>query len=164
MTNNSLAFIALCNEYCAIIEKAREIELREFLSSMIRLLPRIYVTASDINEENFDDGYIDGTLEEDSYDMVRRNLEMLLGEHDSYLEVFDDDMKYSDTPIGASIAEGLADLFQVFYNFIETVRDAPETLASSALASVKEDFNYVWGQTLCNVMRPLHKIHFNGNE
>ena len=165
MTNNSIAFIGLCNEYCACIENARETELKDFVASMTRLLPRIYISAATINEDNFDDnGFIGESLEEESYDMIRRNLEMLFGEYDTYLEVFESDMKYSETPIGASIAEGLTDLFQVFYNFIETVRDAPEELVCSSLSAIKEDFQFYWGQTLCNVMRPLHKLHYDENE
>ncbi len=165
MTNNSLAFIALCNEYCVAIEKAHESEMHDFIGSMVRLLPRIYITAADINEnDEFGDGYIDSVLEEDTYNSIRSRLEALIGEHDTYLEVFEADMKYSDTPIGASISEGLADLFQVFYNFIETVREAPDQLAAAQLAAIKEDFNYYWGQTLCNVLRPLHKLYYNENE
>ncbi len=165
MNNNSLAFIALCNEFCALVEKARELEMREFSGEMLRLLPRIYITAADLADtSDFDDAYIESILEEDSYDMVRRNLEMLFGEHDTYLEVFESDMKYSDTPIGASIAEGISDLFQVFYNFIETVRDSTDEVTASALASIKEDYQYFWGQTLCNVLRPIHTLYYNEND
>ncbi len=99
---------------------------------MLRLLPRIYICASDLASGMADDGmeaddvYIESVLDEDYYDTVRRNVENLLGPDDTYLEVFHQDMKYSDTPIAASIAEGVSDLFQVFYNFLETVRDATE--------------------------------------
>ncbi len=161
MTNNTLAFIALCNEYCAAVEHARDGERHDFLASVVRLLPRIYIAAADLKPDALiDAAYIDGALEEDYYDSVRRTLEMILGEDDTYLEVFEQDMKYSDTPIGASIAENLADLFQVFYNFLETVRDAPEDLIEEAVAAVYEDFTSYWAQTLCNVMRPLNHIYY----
>ncbi|MDE5656570.1 MAG: DUF5063 domain-containing protein, partial [Muribaculaceae bacterium] len=42
MTPNSLAFIALCNEYCAAVEHARESGHDDFVDSMLRLLPRLY--------------------------------------------------------------------------------------------------------------------------
>lgn len=162
MTNNSLAFIALCNEYCAVIEHARETDKRDLLQAMLRLLPRIYIAATDLTPETVSgDAFIDGALEEDYYESVRHNLEMVLGEDDTYLEVFEEDMKFSDTPIGASLAEGLSDLFQVFYNLLETVRDAPDELAQEALAAVREDFVTYWGQTLCNVMRPLNHIFYS---
>lgn len=157
---NSLAFIALCNEYCHALETAREAEPQEFVHSMLRLLPRLYISATDLATDGFDDAdtYIVDALDEDYYDSVRRNVEMLLGEHDSYLEVFEEDMKYSDTPIAASIAEGLADLFQVLYNFIDTVRDATPDTIQGALTLVKDDFTQYWSQTLCNTLRAVNHI------
>lgn len=161
MTNNTLAFTALCNEYCAALENAATAEPRAFVAEMLRLLPRIYITGADLAEDGaLDEGYIDQALDEDTYDRVRNTLQALMGEDDTYLEVFEDDMKYSDTPLGASLSEGLADLFQVFYNFLEAVREAPDDLVASAVAAVKEDFESFWAQTLCNVMRPLNSIYY----
>lgn len=163
MTNNTLAFIALCNEYCSALENASTCEsAREFTGTMLSLLTRIYITARDLQPAaGADEGYIDSALEEDMYDRVRNDIAMLLGENDTYLETFESDMKYSDTPIAASISESLADLFQVFYNFLETVRDAPDELIESAVESVRDDFCYSWSQTLCNVLRPLNSIYYN---
>ena len=161
MTNNTLAFTALCNEYCAALENAAATEPRDFVAEMLRLLPRIYITGADLAEDGaIDEGFIDQALDEDSYDRIRSTLQSLMGEDDTYLEVFEDDMKYSDTPLGASVSESLADLFQVFYNFLEAVRDAPDDLVASAVSAVKEDFESFWAQTLCNVMRPLNTIYY----
>ena len=165
MNNNSLAFTALCNEYCATLERAAQMDERELVGNMARLLPRIYICAADLKEPTLDEeGYIDGYLQEETYDQIRLSLESVLGEDDTYLEVFESDMKYSDTPIGASLAEGLADLFQVFYNFIETVRDAPDELAAAAINAVHDDFKLVWGQTLTNILRHIHSIYYNIDE
>ncbi len=165
MNNNSLAFTALCNEYCATLERAAQMDERDLVGNMARLLPRIYICAADLKEPTLDEeGYIDGYLQEETYDQIRLSLESVLGEDDTYLEVFESDMKYSDTPIGASLAEGLADLFQVFYNFIETVRDAPDELAAAAINAVHDDFKLVWGQTLTNIMRHIHSIYYNIDE
>ena len=73
-------------------------------------------------------------------------------------------MKYSDTPIAASVSENLADLFQVFYDCIEAVRDVPDDVVMDALASVKEDFQSYWSRILCNVMRPLNSIKNNDTD
>ncbi len=117
INNNALAFIALCNEYCQTLERVREADRDDFVASMLRLLPRIYISASDLKIDSvLEDAYIDGKLDEDYYDAIRRGVENLLGPDDTYLEVFEEDMKYSDTPIAASISESLADIFQVFYN------------------------------------------------
>ncbi|MDE6265542.1 MAG: DUF5063 domain-containing protein [Paramuribaculum sp.] len=166
LSNNSLAFIALCNEYCSAVEQAATTEPTEFIANMIRLLPRLYITANDLKtDENLEEpGYIDQSLDEENYETVRRNLEAAMGANDTYLEVFEEDMKYSDTPIAASVAEGLADIFQSLYNFVEMVRDAPSSLIPAAIAAIKEDFDAYWSRILCNVMRPLNAIYHNPEE
>lgn len=163
LNNNSLAFIGLCNEYCQTLESARETECDDFIAAMLRLLPRIYITASDlkIDDLGLEEPYIDGRLDEDYYDSIRRSIENLLGPDDTYLEVFEEDMKYSDTPIAASISESLADIFQVFYNFLETVKDVPEELVILGLIAVKEDFESYWSRILCNVLRALNQLRYS---
>lgn len=160
LNNNSLAFIALCNEYCAALENARDAERSDFLATMAKLLPRIYITATDLNESDtaIEETYIPAALDEEYYDSVRRAIEDLMGPDDTYLEVFEEDMKYSDTPIAASIAEGLTDIFQVLYNFIEMVRDTPADITAAAITAIKEDFYSYWSTILCNIMRPINTL------
>ncbi len=160
---NTLAFIGLCNEYCQLLEKSGETEPGAFVAEVLRLLPRIYISASDLDVSSIDEDYplVESILEEDYYESVRRNIESLLGPEDAYLEVFEKEMKYSDTPIGASVAEGLCDLFQVFYNFIATVRYADESVIEGVLIGVKEDFAQYWSQILVNLLRPLNNIRYH---
>ena len=87
-----------------------------------------------------------------------------MGAEDTYLEVFEEDMKYSDTPIAASVAEGIADIFQSCYNFVTMVRDAPEPLIADALEAMKEEFRNYWSQTLCNLLRPLNQLRYNSTD
>ncbi|MDE6397125.1 MAG: DUF5063 domain-containing protein [Muribaculaceae bacterium] len=162
LPNNSLAFIALVNEYCSALENAAETEVSDFIDSMIRLLPRLYISANDLPVETFgpSEYEIGQSLREEDYDRVRDDIARLLGEDDTYLEVFEEDMKYSDTPIGASIAEGLADLYQVFYDFLESVREVPAELIAEALTTVRESFAEYWSQTLTNVLRAVNAVKF----
>ncbi|MDE6126451.1 MAG: DUF5063 domain-containing protein [Muribaculaceae bacterium] len=165
LSTNSIAFIGLCNEYCVAVEGARDDERSSFVESMLRLLPRIYIAATDLRPGLLDDeeAYIDQALDEDYYDAVRRNIERLLGPDDVYLEVFEEDMKYSDTPVAASVSEGLADIFQVLFNFISTIRDATDETVALALQAVSEDFRSYWSGALCNVLRALNHIRYQAS-
>lgn len=160
LNTNAIAFIGLCNEFCGQVESARETERDDFVDAMLRLLPRLYISATDLQVNLLDDEepYIDNVLDEDYYEALRRNMETLIGEDDVYLEVFEEDMKYSETPVAASISEGLADLFQVLYNFIHTVRESTDETVQVALLGVKDDFKAFWSATLCNVLRALNHI------
>ena len=159
LTPNELAFIALANEYCHALEHADECESREaFVEQMLKLLPRLYISISDINDDTLGETYIDSALEEDVYDLVRQRVELIMAEEDIYLEVFLEDMKYSDTPISASVAENLADLYQEFFNLIHSVQEALTETQHEMLCQCKTNFINYWGQTLCNVLRALNYI------
>ena len=127
---------------------------------MLKLLPRIYISASDIKPDDDSDSFIDSFLDENDYDTVRGNVSRIIGEDDTYLEVFIDDMKYSDTPISTNISENLADIYQPLYNFVATVKDATDETINEAINAVKSEFDTYWGQTLCNVLRALHSIYY----
>ncbi len=163
---NALAFIALCNEYCSALENVREFERDDFVRTALRLLPRIYISASDltVDVDDTDDPYIEPALDEDYYESVRRGVESIMGPDDTYLEVFEEDMKYSDTPIAASISEGLTDIFQVLYNFVEMIKDAPDYVVKLSVQAVKDDFGSYWSQILCNVLRALNQVRFSADD
>lgn len=202
-----LGVTALAAEYCVTVENAAESETEEFIASMLRLLPRVYIEFSDMavshhhchgeecdcgtdhqcddeecgcghhhsdeEEENLDEyGQIsleeeDGTgsfypsyVDEDYYENVRRHIESLLGPDDVFLETFEEDMKYSDTPIAASISECLADIFQPLYNFISIVKESDGDELEGAYRECKENFAAYWSQSLCNVLRALNNLYY----
>lgn len=154
---------ALASEYCYAIENARELEKDEFVAGMLCYLPRLYLEFSDIDAGESDDmelEFFSSYVDEDYYESMRRNVEMLMGEDDVFLETFEEDMKYSDTPVAASISESLADIFQPLYNFISVVKDSDGESAHEAFAVCKSDFESYWAQTLCNVMRALNNLRY----
>ncbi len=160
LSNNSLAFLALANEYCHAIETASATEQADFVANMLRLLPRIYISASDLiaDDTALEETFIDNRLDENSYNEIAASLSALLGADDTYLEVFVEDMKYSDTPISATISEGLADIYQSLYNLLDSVRDMPVDVTIEMLSAARVDFQDYWSQILCNIMRPLNAI------
>lgn len=172
MQPNSLTFIALCNEYCSTLEALASgadtaPDSREaFVASMLNYIPRLYISATDLRPDDDPGGDatdidgIDDYLDEEHYDAVRRAIEGLMGDEDVYLEVFEEDMKYSDTPVSASVAEGCADMFQSLYNFIETIRDAPSDSIGPALEAAKDDFEHYWSRIACNLLRALNNIRY----
>jgi len=159
LTPNALSVLALANEYCQAVELAPSTGRMEFTATVVRLLPRIYIAVSDLPApDDYADSYGADRLDENTYDEVRAAMATLLGEEDSYLEVFESDMQYSDTPIGASLAEGLADIYQPLYNLVAEARDAGAEAVPVLLDDLRRSFSEYWSQTLCNVMRPLNHL------
>jgi hypothetical protein len=161
LTPNELAFIALANEYCHALEHALDCESQEeFIAHILKLLPRLYITANDLEEDPFAEAYIESALEEDVYDLMRDRVARIMAEEDIYLEVFVEDMKYSDTPISASVSENLADLYQEFFNLVHSVQEALTETQHEMLCQCKTNFINYWSQTLCNVLRALNAMYY----
>lgn len=165
---NVLTLIGLANEYCMALSNVYETDKDEFVAEMLRLLPRIYITMTDVRIEELSDDYdyynnISSYVDEDYYESIRRGVETLMGESDTFLETFEEDMKYSDTPIASSVAECLTDIFQDLFNFVSLVKESDGDQTQEALTECKENFESYWGQTLCNVMRALNNIRYTLN-
>lgn len=166
MTNDTqaeaLSFTALASDFCKTIHDIPSLTKEDFTDAMLRLLPRLYITMQGyepLTEPDMD--VISTYVDEDHYNQARESIAAIMGEDDTYLETFMEDMKYSDTPIAASISESLADIYQDMYNFTMTVRDSEGTLAPQAMDQMHENFALYWSKTLCNVMRPLNALKYN---
>lgn len=159
-----MALTSIAAGYCSALENCRDCEREDFIRGILGFLPRIYWEFSDLSvEENPDVSefdYFPEYVDEDYYESVRRSVEAVMGEDDVFLETFEEDMKYSDTPVAASVSESLADIFQPLYNFISVVKDSEGENAASAFRECKENFESYWSQTLCNVMRALNNIRY----
>lgn len=160
-----LAITALSAEYCHTLEVCRDFEPEELVSKMLNLLPRLYLAFTDVEapetlDPEEEDEYFESYVDEDFYDSIRRNVEALLGPEDTFLETFEENMKYSDTPIAASVSECLADIFQPLFNFISIVKDTEGEKVEAAYRDCRENFAGYWAQTLCNVMRALNNLKY----
>lgn len=159
---NTVEFVTVAAEYCALIERC-EGQLRgEFVDTMLKVLPLLYIKASMLPDcEAMGEDGLEAFVTEDEYEVIRINLQELLADRDDYLDVFVEDMKYSDTPIRKSIAEDLADIYQVIKDFVCQFRSGLNETMHDALAQCREHFMEYWGQTLVNTMRALHEVRYS---
>ena len=145
------------------MERASEKNRFEFVDTILKLLPLLYLKAALLPKYEImdDDFYPTDFVTEDNYNIVRANICNILGDRDDFLDVFMEDMKYSESPILTTISENLADIYQELKNFAMTYKNAPdERLMLNTLASIKDDFQFSWGQKLVNVQRALHEVRY----
>lgn len=163
MNNNAIAFTALSREFCSIVEDSMQLSVLKYTEQVLRLLPRIYISAFDLKTDidyavDDSEAWLEQSLTEAQYNSIRNNIAVLYGEYDVYLEVFEEDMKYSDTPVATSISENLADIYQALYDFLNAVKLATDDVADEALRAVRYSFREYWSSTLCNVLRALNHL------
>ena len=95
---------------------------------------------------------------EQEYEDLRALLAHKLGSDDAYLEVFVEDMRYSDEPITAFISENIADIYQELKDLACNYQTREESVMNDALVNCVDAFYQHWGQKLLNVLRPLHAL------
>lgn len=158
---NTIEFVTVALQFCAFIEKAGELSLFDFVDKSTKLLPLLYLKATLLPEvETEEEPEPEQTVTADIYESIHARLAALLGEHDTYLETFHQDMQYSDTPIAAFISENLADVYQDTGNFISVFRQGNEDVMLEAIVVCRENFRTYWGRQLLNALKALHTVRY----
>jgi hypothetical protein len=163
---NTLEFVTVTLEFCALMETSGEHTLFSFTDKASKILPLLYLKATllpAVNEPDEDEN-IEHFITENTYEAIRFRIADLLGEQDSYLETFHPDMKYSDTPVAATISESLADIYQDLGDFAALFRQGNEEVMMQALYLCKESFCSFWGQILLNALKAIHVVRYNEDE
>ncbi len=160
-----IEFVTVAAQTCLFLEHTNELERSDFLAKVTRLLPLLYLKTSMLTQPEPElDGYIERFVTEEDYNYVRSGVQNILGTDDAYLEVFMDDMRYSDEPITAFISENLADIYQELKDMAANYQTANEEVMNDALLGCLEAFREHWGQKLLNVLRALHALWIETDE
>jgi hypothetical protein len=154
-------FTAVAKEFCDFIERVDGEEKQAFLSRLQKFLPLIYLKGSLLPDcESDEPGMIEEALTEDEYNRLFGSLRQLLSGDDEYLEVFDDNMRYSERPVVASIAENVCDIYQDLKNFISSYQHGMLDVMQEALWQLNANFELYWGRACASVLRAVHAAVF----
>ena len=139
------------------LERMDEPTRMEFTDKMLNYLPLLYVKTKQLPKlQPMLDGEPERFVTEMDYNTIQQKVASIFGSDDAYLEVFVDEMQYSDEPITAFISENIADIYQELRDLCSTFQIDDEGVQNDALYAFVEAFEQHWGQKLLNVLRPLH--------
>ncbi|MDR1096503.1 MAG: DUF5063 domain-containing protein [Tannerella sp.] len=160
---NTLEFVTVTLEFCALMETASQHTLYSFTDKAVKITPLLYLKAALLPdmEEPEEEDEPEHFITEDTYEAIRYRIANLLGEYDPFLETFHPDIRYSDTPIASTISENLADVYQDLGDFAALFRRENEEVMEQALYICRESFRACWGQKLLNALKALHAVRFN---
>ncbi len=157
----TVEFVTVAAEFCGFLERSEGAKRSEFVDTALKLLSLLYLKALLLpacEQEGMD--ALEEFVTEDSYEVIRFTVANVMGDRDDYLDVFVEEMRYSDTPIRKTVSEDLADIYQDVGNFVHIYRLGFRETMHDALALCKEHFASYWGQTLVNTLRALHEVKF----
>ena len=159
---NVVEFTAVAVETCAFLENADAMSREEFVDKLLKLLPLLYLKTSLLPHVFLQgDGYLEECVTEEIYSLLRMKTASVLAEKDDYLEVFNPEIQYSDTPMKKCISEDLADIYQDLKNFTFLFEIGLDETRNDALVRCKENFSLFWGQRLVNTLRALHDVKYD---
>lgn len=159
---NVIEFVTVGAEFCAFLERAERMKRSDFVDTSLKILPLLYLKASMLPKcETIGEEVLETYVTEEIYEILRINLAELMGDKDDYLDVFVQDMVYSDQPIKKSISEDLADIYQDIKDFIFVFQLGLNETMNDSLAVCQENFGMLWGQKLVNTLRALHDVKYS---
>lgn len=159
---NVVEFVTVAAEYCAFLEGSHFMARQKFVDTILKILPLLYIKASMLpSSEIMSENELETFVTEGDYEELRTNLAEIMGDCDDYLDVFVQDMVYSDTPIKKNISEDLTDIYQDIKNFISIFKLGLNETMHDSVAQCRNNFELFWGQTLVNTMRALHEVKYS---
>ena len=161
----TLDFVTISVEFCAFLERNDLISRPDWIKTLARILPLLSVKATLLpTVDTLNDDYLETFVSEQDYLFVSSKVATMVGENDVYLDVFVEDMKYSDRPVSSFISEDIADIYQDIRNFVSIYQLGLEENMISAMKVCTDNFRLFWGQKLVNVLRPLHALIYKTDD
>ena len=114
---------------------------------MVKLLPLLYLkawllpeTVPTFNEE------LPAFVKEEDYHRVAHTVENVMGDENVYLDVFVEEMRYSDTPVTSFVSEAIADIYQDVRNLVSVYQFELTAQMNDALYVCKVHFSPTGGK------------------
>jgi len=156
-----IEFVAVAKEFCDFVETVPQRQRKDFIQHLQKFIPLIYLKGALLPENEVEEeGLTEDFVTEDQYNYLYEEMHRLMGEYDEYLEVFDDNMQYSETPVVHSIAEKVCDIYQDLKNFISSFRCGIPEVIGEALWQLNNNFELYWGKACAGVLRAVHQVVF----
>ncbi|MCL1868341.1 MAG: DUF5063 domain-containing protein [Paludibacter sp.] len=156
-----IEFTTVVAECCRFLENLTDIKKSDFTNRALKLFSLLYVKTVMLNiSDNQNDSAIERFVGEDDYNFIKEKIAQILGEDDSFLDTFNPDMPFSDTPIAATVSENIADVYQEIRDYAENYQSENEQIMNDALTVCIESFGEHWGRKLLNAICALHALKF----
>lgn len=160
-----IEFVTVGVEFCAFIENDKLTGRNEWIKKMLHILSLLYMKTAQLPDfTQVNEELPETFVKEEDYVRVSSGVSSIMGEEDVYLDVFIEDMKYSDRPISSFVSEDIADVYQDIRNLVSIYQYNLSEQMNDALYVCQQHFRLYWGQKLINVLRPLHSILYKVDE
>ncbi|MCR4994420.1 MAG: DUF5063 domain-containing protein [Bacteroidales bacterium] len=154
-------FVTVGAEFCAFLEQSEGREREEFVDTLLKLMPLLYVKAQLLPRVDGSEDYApEQFVTEQDYNWLRVVLADVMAEQDEYEDFVYDEAVQTDEVRWRRVSEGLADIYQPVRDFVECFRAGVEANIEEALWALNDNFELYWGADLVDTLRRLHRTRY----
>ena len=135
-SHDTLEFVTVAVEFCAFLENSQGREKKDFVETLLKLLPLLYLKAVLLPRvESNGDFLPPDRITEQEYDFIRHIIFDILRKDDEYEELVCDQDMQTDVSQWKSISENLADMYQA-------IRNSPSDPTRLSITAAARFLNY----------------------
>lgn len=151
-------FAAVATEYNHFLEKTRETDLKNFLSTSHKLLSLLYLKALLLPDaKNYNSDEIEKFVTEEEWNYIKTVVNHKIKSLDQYDP--EADLIPGKKPVeNTTISEDLADIYQDTKDFTSLFNMGVYEMIYDAVGECKNNFKMYWGIKALNAMKTLHKL------
>jgi hypothetical protein len=155
-----LEFVRSANAYCSWLEESDQMEPASFIHSALGILSRVYhhVVSMELPEPLMEGGNEKFVTEQD-WSSVYQKVLHLLGRHNEYLRIAEDNEFDRSELVTHHISEDLADIYQDLKDFTLQYRQGIEEIMNDAVWEVMDNFENYWGSKLLHALQALNALY-----
>jgi Domain of unknown function (DUF5063) len=141
-------FTEVAREFCALLETATQLDLREFRTRLLHVLPALYLAGANLPQLDVDADVEHVPLELDLLVALSKHL----GDHDGYWEVFDPTQRTK--PVKGLLSADLSEIrFDRQQGLLALERGTP---LEEVVWEWRFGFENHWGEHLVDALRAIH--------
>jgi hypothetical protein len=155
-----LEFVRSANAYCNWLENSDQTGAVGFIRASLQIISKVYHSAVCMEEtEPVMESSNEKFVTEQDWSSVYQKVMNLLGKHNEYLRIADDDEFDRSDLVTHKISEDLADIYQDLKDFTLQYRQGIEEIMNDAVWEVMDNFDNYWGIKLLNALNALNKLY-----
>jgi Domain of unknown function (DUF5063) len=159
------AFRHDAERYCAAIEGTSDTTLGSFLALMQECLPALLTDALQLPDVWAGNEDLTPRISTEALAPIRRAIDLRLGRHDAYRDVFDPTALAARDVITGSLADDLGDIYRDLKEGLLAWDTADPGTQRDAVWQWRFGFQSHWGRHLAAALRVIHflrHVHFVG--
>jgi hypothetical protein len=154
-------FVKNCEEYCKLIESLDEMTSVNVLQDIkIALLPIYAKVHRIVRPKTKYEHDAEKYVTERQYNKVRKILVAIIGQRDTYNEIFNPEKPASKKSTQASLSEDLTDIYQDLKDFVQWHNQGTFEAMNDAIIELVDTFGKFWGMKLMNAVRYIHAFQY----